>query len=121
MHMISVCTHAQLAALRGRLTALMGFYGVSVQRLAMLLGENPVSDNPRYLHQRTTIAHGRLSLRPCARPRFKGLRVQGLGLERESRVACPCVLAPAPRAPITPCTLPPCPWSNGKKLNPLDL
>ena len=39
------------AALRSRLAELMSFFGVGVQRLAMLLGENPETDDPRYLHQ----------------------------------------------------------------------
>jgi hypothetical protein len=58
------------AALRSRLAELMGFFGVGVQRLAMLLGENPETDNPRYLHQvpaclrliRSYMAAGRLTL-----------------------------------------------------------
>ena len=70
-----------LLALRARLAALMSFYGINVQRLAMLLGENPVSDNPRYLHQMTTLQHARVQREALTNgaqpPTGKRLRTQG--------------------------------------------
>eukprot|EP00802_Teleaulax_amphioxeia_P011332 Tamp_11364.p1 GENE.Tamp_11364~~Tamp_11364.p1 ORF type:complete len:561 (-),score=134.89 Tamp_11364:244-1833(-) len=47
----------QQQELRQRLAALMAFYGVGVQRLAMHMGENPESQDPRYLMQKTTLQH----------------------------------------------------------------
>ena len=54
---------AEREALRRRLALLMEFYGIGVQRLAMLLGENPESDSPRYHHQ-----VGVRGASPCASP-----------------------------------------------------
>lgn len=62
------------AALRRRLADLMSFFGIGVQRLAMLVGENPESDNPRYLHQ---VWHRPL-VRPACLPLPRSLSPSGV-------------------------------------------